>query len=68
MDSPESQQLYSKVTAQGDVVRKLKQNKATKEEVGAAVKARQHNENINAQLKSDLVIAVIVGTQVVVTS
>ena len=37
-DSAQPKDLYEKVTAQGDTVRKLKSEKASKEEVDAAVK------------------------------
>ena len=37
-DNPAVQAMYAKVAAQGDVVRKLKSDKAAKEEVDAAVK------------------------------
>lgn len=47
-DSPEVQALFGKVAAQGDTVRKLKQSKASKEEIDAAVKVNTHStDNID---------------------
>ena len=41
--NPEVAELYSKVTAQGNAVRKLKSEKASKEDIAVAVKVRQRN-------------------------
>ena len=41
--NPEVAELYSKVTAQGNAVRKLKSEKASKEDIDVAVKVRQRN-------------------------
>ena len=37
-DNPAVSELYAKVSAQGDLVRKLKSEKASKDDVDAAVK------------------------------
>lgn len=37
-DNPKAVEMHAKVSAQGDAVRKLKSEKASKEEIDAAVK------------------------------